>query len=75
MLKIRLKQTGKRDQRGYRVVVVDERKKRDGAVIETIGHIAPGSKPFKATIQKDRFNHWQGKGAQISDGVRKIITA
>ena len=72
-VKIRLKQIGKRDQRGYRVVVVDERKKRDGEVLETIGHVVPGTKPAQVTLKKDRLDHWRQVGAQLSDGVRNLL--
>ncbi len=73
-VKIRLKQIGKRDQRGYRIVAVDESAKRDGKVIEVIGHITPGSKPPAVTLKKDRYDYWMSVGAQLTDGTRKILS-
>lgn len=72
-VKIRLKQTGKRNARTFRIVVVDESKKRDGRVLEEIGWINPLTKPFSISIKNDRLNHWKSLGAQISESLIKFI--
>jgi len=54
----------------YRVVVVDSRKKRDGAVIEEIGVYNPNEEPSLIKIDSERAQYWLSVGAQPSDAVR-----
>lgn len=71
MLVIRLSQTGKRDDRKYRVVVSDKRNKRDGKIIARLGFFDPKTKKF--VIDKKTLNSWMAKGAQASFGLRKLL--
>lgn len=73
-VKIRLSQTGKRNLRQFRVVVVDEAKKRDGAVIELVGHLDPSIKTG-LVLKKDRIDHWLKLGATPTDRVRKLLSS
>lgn len=72
-VKIRLMQAGSKNRRTFRVVAVDESKKRDGLVIENLGSINPLVKPVQAIFNKDRIKAWQDKGAQITPGVTKFL--
>lgn len=72
-VKIRLKRLGKIRVPQYRVVVVDERKKRDGRVIEEIGLYRPKEDPSFIQITSDRAQYWLGVGAQPSDAVAKLL--
>ena len=72
-VKIRLKQTGSRNRRTYRVVAVDESKKRDGAVIETLGFVNPLVKPNQVSLKRDRVDYWLGVGAQLTPGTKKLL--
>ena len=47
MLKLRLKRCGRKRQPSYRIVVMENRTKRDGAAIEELGFYNPISKKFK----------------------------
>ncbi len=45
MIKIRLTRLGKKNQPAYRIVVVDERKKRDGQYLSSLGYYQPLQQP------------------------------
>lgn len=72
-VKIRLKLTGKRNARTFRVIAIDESKKRNGRVIEELGFININSKPIQKIINAERLAYWQGKGAQMTSGAKKFI--
>ncbi|WEV58775.1 30S ribosomal protein S16 [Bifidobacterium sp. ESL0728] len=71
--KIRLKRMGKKFYAFYRIVVMDERKKRDGKSIEEIGLYDPNQQPSMIKIDSDRAQYWLGVGAQPSDPVRNLL--
>ncbi len=71
--RIRLKRTGSRHQPHFRVVVVDQRKSRDGRSIEEIGHYNPRTDPATIDINEDRALYWLGVGAQPSETVRSLL--
>lgn len=72
-VKIRLKQTGKRNNRRYRVVVVDESKKRDGLVIEELGAVETSPKPTLINLNQERLDYWKRLGAQTTSAVEKLL--
>lgn len=72
-VRIRLKRLGKIHAPFYRVVVVDSRKRRDGRVIEEIGHYDPLQNPSLIEIHSERAQHWLSVGAQPSDQVRRLL--
>ena len=73
MLRIRLSRTGKKKQASYRVVVANIESKRDGRVVERIGHYNPRTEPLEFLIQEDRALYWLSVGAQPSDAVRRLL--
>lgn len=73
MLRIRLSRTGKKGQPHYRVVVSDRRSKRDGRIVERIGHYNPRTEPMEYKISEGRALHWLSVGAQPSDAVRRLL--
>ncbi|WP_420644182.1 30S ribosomal protein S16 [Candidatus Leptofilum sp.] len=73
MLKIRLSRRGKKKQPSYRVVVADINAKRDGRIVERIGHYNPLTEPAEFTIKEDRALHWLSVGAQPTDAVRRLL--
>jgi small subunit ribosomal protein S16 len=73
MLRIRLTRTGKKGQPSYRVVVADIRSKRDGRVVERIGHYNPLNDPIEYKIQEKRALHWLNVGAQPSEAVNRLL--
>ncbi len=73
MLRIRLSRTGKIRQPSYRVVVAEKESKRDGRIVENIGHYNPLPNPVEYTIKEDRALYWLSVGAQPSDAVRLLL--
>ncbi len=73
MLKIRLSRTGKKKQPSYRVVVANKDARRDGRVVERIGHYNPLVNPAEYRIQEDRALYWLSVGAQPTDAVRRLL--
>ncbi len=73
MLKIRLSRRGKKRQPSYRVVVADINSKRDGRIVERIGHYNPLVEPSEFAIREDRALHWLSVGAQPTDAVRRLL--
>ncbi len=57
----------------YRVVAVDERKKRTGAYLELLGTYNPLTNPHEIKLKQDRIDYWISRGAQMSDGFLRII--
>lgn len=73
MVRIRLSRTGSKKQPSYRVVVSDADFKRDGRVVERIGHYNPRRDPIEYRIDEDRALYWLSVGAQPSDAVRRLL--
>lgn len=71
MVKIRLTRLGKRNDPFYRIVAVDESKKRSGASLAILGYWHPqdGTKEIK----KKEIAAWVAKGAQLSDAVKALM--
>ena len=57
----------------WRVVVADQRSKRDGRVIETIGHYNPQTNPSTISLDEERAREWLARGAKPSETVRKLL--
>lgn len=74
MVKIRLTQMGTKNRRQYRLIAIDESKRRNGSAIEILGYINPLVKPAKIVIKKDRIDYWLSVGAQFSPSAKKIIS-
>ncbi len=70
---IRLMRFGKKGHPSYRIVALDKRKKRDGAYLEKVGTYEPMAQPAKILINDERLKYWLSKGAEISEGMRKLL--
>src|SRR5579872_2073222 len=68
---IRLSRVGTKHVPFFRVVVVDSRKKRDGAVLEVLGTYN-ALKTELVNFKADRYEDWISKGAQPSDTAKKV---
>jgi small subunit ribosomal protein S16 len=64
---------GKKRQHYFRVVVADQRAKRDGGFLETLGSYDPHSNPPSITLNEESAKAWLSKGAQPSDAAEKIL--
>jgi len=70
---IRLMKFGKRAYPTYRIVVLDKRKKRDGSYLAKVGTYNPHTEPASLTIDDTKLQEWLKKGAQLSEGMRKLL--
>jgi len=73
MVKIRLTRAGATKRPFYRIVAVDERRKRDGRALEFLGTYDPKRTPAEIKLATDRVEAWVAKGAQLSDSVRSLL--
>lgn len=73
MVKIRLRREGTKDRPYYKIVVCDNRKRREGPYIEQIGTYNPMAKEQDFSIDLEKADKWIGHGAQPSDTVRSLI--
>lgn len=72
-VKIRLMRIGTNRRPFYRVVAVDERKKRTGGYLELLGTYNPLTEPKEINLDQAKIDAWMKKGAQPSDGFLRII--
>ena len=72
-VKIRLTRMGKKKHPFYRVVVADQRSRRDGAPIEEIGYYNPMTNPADIKIDAEKAKKWLANGAQPTDTVRALL--
>jgi len=73
MVRIRLARGGAKKKPYYRIVVADQRCKRDGRYLERIGFYNPMVKENRILIDAERLKHWLSVGAQPSDRVGKLM--
>ena len=57
----------------YRVVAIDERKRRDGRCVEELGSYDPLKRPAVVNLKEEPILVWLGRGAQPSDTVRELL--
>ena len=72
-VRLRLTRVGGRKNPIWRVVVADQRSKRDGRVIETVGHYNAQTNPSTIVLNEERIKDWLDRGAQPSNTVRKLL--
>jgi small subunit ribosomal protein S16 len=75
MVVIRLARGGAKKRPFYNVVVADSRNPRDGRFIERLGFYDPKAPAGREALRiaLDRLTHWQGRGAQVSDTVARLV--
>ncbi len=72
-VKIRLSRMGAKKQPTYRIVVAEERSKRDGRIVERIGHYDPRTEPPTIVLNEERTRYWLGVGARPTDALGIIL--
>lgn len=70
---IRLRREGTKDKPYYKIVVTDNRSRRDGRFIEIVGTYDPAKKGDNANLDLEKVEDWIRKGAQPSETVASII--
>ncbi len=72
-VRLRLTRVGGRKNPIWRVVAADSRAKRDGRVLEYLGHYNAQTQPSTIRLSEERVRYWLERGAQPSDAVRKLL--
>jgi len=72
MVRIRLFRTGTNKRPSYRIVAMDQRRQRQGRVLEVLGTYHP--RDDQVTVRLDAVDKWMETGAQQSDTVRGIVS-
>ncbi len=72
-VKIRLARHGAKKAPYYRVVIADERSRRDGRFIEIVGRYNPRTEPSTVELDLEKIDAWLGKGAQPTEAAGKLI--
>lgn len=73
MLRIRLQRRGRKKRPIHHIVVADNRKPRDGRIIEDLGRFDNVTPNNQLTLDRERALHWLKQGAQPTDTVRSIF--
>lgn len=73
MVKIRLTQTGAKNRKTYRLIAIEEGKRRDGRAIENLGFYNPLVKPPQVSVKRDRVDYWLSVGAQLTPAAEKLL--
>ncbi|MCI6298203.1 MAG: 30S ribosomal protein S16 [Campylobacter sp.] len=69
---VRLTRMGRKKAPFYRIVVTDNRKRRDSGWIESIGYYNPMVEPEVIKFDAERLQYWKSVGAKLSDRVARI---
>ena len=74
-VKLRMRRMGKAHRPFFRISAIDSRSKRDGRVLEELGHYDPlvPETDARAILKVERIDYWLSVGAQPSDKVRTLI--
>jgi len=73
MVKIRLTRAGAKKRPFYRIIAIDERRRRDGRPLEMLGTYDPGRSEAPLSIELDAIDAWVAKGAQLSGTVASLV--
>ncbi len=68
-----MQRAGTKKKPFYKVVAIDSRKRRDGAVIESLGHYQPIVKGDQFVVDRDKVTEWLKKGAQPTETIAKLL--
>ena len=70
---LRLKKMGAKKKPFYRIVAINKSDKRDGRVIEEVGHYDPKKNDDNIKLKEDRIEYWLKEGAKPSETVKSIL--
>lgn len=71
MLAIKLRPTGKKHQRHFRLVVAEKKSKLGGAYVEDLGWLNPHENTFE--LRKEKVLLWLGRGAKPTPTVHNFL--
>lgn len=70
---IRLTRMGRKKRPFYRLVVLDSRKRRDGAYLANLGYYNPFADPHVIELHQEEIISWLQKGATVSETARSLL--
>jgi small subunit ribosomal protein S16 len=70
---IRLTRHGTKKKPFYRIIVADQRARRDGRFIEKLGTYNPLDASGAIQLDRARLEYWKSHGAQLSHTVDRLI--
>jgi small subunit ribosomal protein S16 len=75
MVVIRLARGGANKRPFFSMVVADSRRSAKGKFIERVGFYDPKAPAGRESLRVnvERLKHWQGKGAQLSPTVKRLV--
>lgn len=75
MVVIRLARGGANKRPFFSLVVADSRRAAQGKFIERVGFYDPKAPAGRESLRVnvERLKHWQGKGAQLSATVKRLV--
>jgi small subunit ribosomal protein S16 len=71
MIKIRLARGGTKNKPFYRIVAIEESRKREGKPLDILGYWHP-AKDIKK-IDKKKLKFWIERGAKVTKAVEKLL--
>lgn len=71
--KIKLTRVGRKNAPKYRIVIMEEHSKRDGAYIDEIGTYDPIPNPYILYVDDEKLQMWIQRGATFTDGTFKLL--
>lgn len=74
-LAIRLRQQGRHDNQTFRLVLTEERNRRDGKYQELLGWYNPHEEADenKFSLNTERVEFWLNQGARISESAASLV--
>lgn len=74
-LKIRFRQSGRKNRLVYRLVVTDTRSPRDGKYVEALGWYNPCARDESrlVSLDEERIQHWIDQGAQLTEKALALV--
>lgn len=75
MVRIRMKRMGRPHRPFYRISAIEKTVRRDGKVLENLGHYDPMAtdETKQIMINEERVKHWLALGAQPSDTMMDLL--
>ena len=71
MLRLRLKRTGRKASPSYRLVIMEQKTRRDGRPIEEVGYYNPITK--QSSFRIERITYWLKVGVKPSETVSTLL--
>ena len=71
MLKLRLKRAGRKRSPSYRLIIIENRSRRDGRPIDEVGYYNPISKQYHFEVEK--MKKWLNYGVKPTMTVLNLL--